>query len=71
MEFEEGQAEIVRVLCSLARRLGMQVIAEGIETAGQLAMLRELDCHYGQGFYFSSAVDQESAAAWIEKAPRW
>lgn len=71
MEFEEDKAEIVRVLCSLARRLGLQVVAEGIETAEQLRMLKTLDCHFGQGFFFSSAIDGESAGAWIERSPRW
>ena len=71
MEFEDDKAEIVRVLCHLARRLGLKVVAEGIETTEQLSMLRDLDCHYGQGFLFSSAVDGEAAEAWIERRPRW
>ena len=71
MEFEDDKAEVVRVLCSLARRLGLKVVAEGIETSEQLTMLKDLDCHYGQGFLFSSAIDGESAAAWIQNSPRW
>ena len=71
MEFEDGKAEIVRTIITLARTLGLEVVAEGIETADELRMLRELDCEYGQGYYFSSAIDGESAAAWMESSPRW
>ena len=44
---------IVRSIVTLAHELGMQVIGEGIETYGQLELLRQLDCDYGQGYYFS------------------
>jgi EAL domain-containing protein (putative c-di-GMP-specific phosphodiesterase class I) len=47
---------IVRSIVTLAHELGMQVIGEGIETYGQLELLRQLDCDYGQGFYFSSPL---------------
>jgi EAL domain-containing protein (putative c-di-GMP-specific phosphodiesterase class I) len=47
------------------------VIAEGVETAEQLAILRELRCEYGQGFFFSKPVSAEEAAALLEKHPKW
>jgi len=71
MEFEEEKAEIVRTILTLSSKLGMDAVAEGVETAEQLAMLRDLACEHGQGYYFSTAVDGESAAAWLEKSPRW
>jgi EAL domain-containing protein (putative c-di-GMP-specific phosphodiesterase class I) len=49
--------EIIRTIVHLARDLGMQVIAEGVETADQMALLRELRCDCGQGFLFSPALD--------------
>jgi len=52
---------IVRSIIRLAVDLGMQVVAEGIETADQLAMLRELGCRYGQGYYFSRPVPAHQA----------
>ncbi len=71
MEFEEGKVEIVRTILALARTLDLDVVAEGIETAEELRMLRELRCGYGQGFYFSSAVDRAAAESWLENPPRW
>ena len=71
MEFEDGKAEIVRTILALARTLRLEVVAEGVETAEELHMLRDLRCEYGQGYYFSNAIDGEAAAAWMEKSPRW
>ena len=48
---------IVRTISTLARNLGMEVIAEGIETEEQYQQLRMLGCEYGQGFLFSQPVD--------------
>ena len=45
--------EIVRAMLTLGRTLGHKVIAEGVETADQLAMLRELGVHEGQGYLLS------------------
>lgn len=39
--------------------IGVETIAEGIETADQLQRLRDLGCDIGQGFYFSPALDRE------------
>ncbi len=71
MEFEEEKCEIVRTIVALARTLRMEVVAEGIETAEELSMLRELGCEYGQGFYFSSAIDSGAVGSWMEKPPSW
>jgi diguanylate cyclase (GGDEF)-like protein/PAS domain S-box-containing protein len=45
--------EIVRTIVMLAQVLGMDVVAEGVETKEQLKLLRDLQCEYGQGYYFS------------------
>jgi diguanylate cyclase (GGDEF)-like protein len=47
---------IVRTISTLARNLGMEVIAEGIETEEQFQQLRMLGCEYGQGYLFSRPV---------------
>ena len=53
--------EIIRTIVSLAHNLGMDVIAEGVETAQQLAQLKRLDCEYAQGYYFGKPTDPETA----------
>lgn len=48
--------EVIRHTIALAHSLGMQVLAEGVETASQVRILRELDCDEIQGFYYSRPV---------------
>jgi diguanylate cyclase (GGDEF)-like protein/PAS domain S-box-containing protein len=59
---EDGSDAIVRAIVALARSLGIDVIAEGIERPQQRARVRQLGCRYGQGFLFSrplGAADME------------
>ena len=46
-------------IISMAESLELQTIAEGVETEGQLALLRSKGCHVGQGFFFSPPVRAE------------
>ncbi|MEX0983843.1 MAG: EAL domain-containing protein [Actinomycetota bacterium] len=57
-------ASIVSAFLTLAKGLGMVTLAEGIETAEELAFLRERGCELGQGFYFSKAVPPEEIIAY-------
>ncbi len=57
----DRRAAIVDALVSLAQRLDLAVVAEGIETQGQLSALRSLACHEGQGYLFSRPVAPEAA----------
>ncbi len=66
----EQNGEIVRAVIALARNLGLEVVAEGIETVLQHDLLKELGCGQGQGFYFSEAVGEESATELIRKEER-
>jgi diguanylate cyclase (GGDEF)-like protein/PAS domain S-box-containing protein len=66
----EQNGEIVRAVIALARNLGLEVVAEGIETVLQLDLLKELGCGQGQGFYFSEAVGEASATELIRKEER-
>ncbi|HNY31107.1 MAG TPA: EAL domain-containing protein [Fibrobacteria bacterium] len=50
------RSAIVRTIVQLARSLGMDAVAEGIETPAQLAGLKAMNCRYGQGFLFSKPV---------------
>ena len=62
----EQPFQIVRTIVELARVLGMDVVAEGIETHEQYNLLRQLGCRFGQGYLFSRPVpagfDQRDAA---------
>lgn len=60
---------MVRAIVGLAHALGMDVVAEGVETAEQAAELRALGCEYAQGYYFSRAVEHTAAGRMIESQP--
>ena len=55
----EQPLQIVRTIVDLARVLGMNVVAEGIETHEQYALLQQLGCRYGQGFLFARPMPAE------------
>ncbi len=61
----EQPLQIVRTIVELARAMGMEVVAEGIETSEQGAMLRQLGCRYGQGFLYSRPVPAETVSAML------
>jgi diguanylate cyclase (GGDEF)-like protein/PAS domain S-box-containing protein len=61
MSEDSENVEIVRTIVSLAQNLGMNVIAEGVETKEQLAALRKLGCENGQGYLFSKPVAAKAA----------
>ena len=63
--------EIVRGIITLAHSLGKQVIAEGVETGEQLALLRSLECDYGQGYLFSEPMEPEAARKLMADARMW
>ena len=71
MGIEGDSLEIVRTIITLAHSLQMDVIAEGIETSQQLAQLRSLGCEYGQGYFFSKPVEQNSATALLRSQVQW
>jgi len=56
-------------IVALGRALGMTIIAEGIEEPGQLAKLRELGCHLGQGYLFSRPLDPVEALEFLSGGP--
>ena len=58
----DKESEIVRAVVGLGRNLGMEVVAEGIETEEQVAWLEALGCRWGQGYFFSAPLDAADAA---------
>lgn len=62
---------IIQMIITLARNLGINVIAEGVEMLEQQAQLKELKCEYAQGYLFSKPLDSEEVEALLETNPRW
>jgi diguanylate cyclase (GGDEF)-like protein len=58
-------AAIVHAVVSLAHKLNMRLVAEGIETAHQMALLQALECDFGQGFYFARPMGADAVPAAI------
>ena len=56
---------LTRTVVQLGRELGLRVIAEGIEQHGQLSALREMGCHYGQGFLVARPMAAQGVEALI------
>ncbi len=57
--------EIIRTVVMLARSLGMDAVAEGVETVEQFARLQELQCESGQGYFFSKPLDSKTAESFL------
>jgi len=61
-----------QVLCSailsIAQRLSLDAVADGIESEGQVSFLTRNDCQYGQGNYFSALIDADQIAALMAKS---
>lgn len=68
---KRDHAEIVQTILTLARRLGIRVVAEGVETFEQLAELRRLQCDAGQGFLFAKPADVETAETLLAFKNQW
>jgi EAL domain-containing protein (putative c-di-GMP-specific phosphodiesterase class I) len=58
----------VRTIITLAWNLGMDVIAEGVETTKQLAQLKMLKCEYGQGYLFSKPMSAADTDVFLTQA---
>jgi diguanylate cyclase (GGDEF)-like protein/PAS domain S-box-containing protein len=61
--------ELVQAIVTLSHNLGMDVVAEGVETRVQAEQLLALGCEYAQGFHFSKAVEAAEAARFIAAQP--
>ena len=65
VDTELGKIEIIRTVVGLAWNLGMDTIAEGVETKTQMYQLKSLKCNSAQGYYFSRPLDVKAAEALI------
>lgn len=64
----DKDGKIVRSMIHLSDGLAMPAVAEGIENIGQLEWLHRAGCHFGQGYYFSRAVDAEAVQALLAES---
>lgn len=64
---EENAVSVVNTIAHMAHNLGIQSIAEGIETEAQWQILRELGCPLGQGFYFARPMPEKDLLRLLEK----
>ncbi len=69
---EKGEdSEVLQTVISLAKNLKMRVIAEGIETESQLAVLQNLGCDYGQGYLLAKPKGREETEELLYKRAHW
>jgi EAL domain-containing protein (putative c-di-GMP-specific phosphodiesterase class I)/DNA-binding response OmpR family regulator len=71
MGIDDESEQIVNTIVHLAKNLKKEVIAEGIETADNLEVLRRLGCEYGQGYLFSKPLSAGDAEELLKKNPFW
>jgi len=67
MASSEEHSGIVQTILDLARRLKMDVVAEGIETEGQLAQLKQMNCKLGQGYLLARPMDEDAATSLVRR----
>ena len=62
---------MVRAIIQLARTFALKVTAEGIENSEQLRALRQLDCDFGQGYYFAKPLEPPEVETLLKADHRW
>jgi len=67
MQADRSTSDMVELIITLAHKMNLKVIAEGIETARQLERLIELGCEYGQGYYFSQPMEAKAAMMFMRQ----
>lgn len=65
LESDVNNLQIIRAIIYLGKALGMSITAEGIETASQVAQLKQLNCEFGQGYYFAQPMSAEEASEYL------
>jgi diguanylate cyclase (GGDEF)-like protein len=65
MEAIPRNGDIVETIIALSNRLGLEAIAEGVETVGQLSQLQQLGCELAQGYWFARPQPAAEVEAWL------
>ncbi len=63
---DNNQLEIIQAIVTLTHRLGVGVIAEGMETTGQMDTLKSMGCEFGQGYLVSMPLDRDASQKILE-----
>jgi len=66
-----GEMEIARTIMPMAKNLRLDVVAEGVETIEQVALLKRLQCKYAQGYYFSKPLAPAEVPPLLSEEPTW
>lgn len=67
MGTDRDSRSIVETIITLAAKLNKSVVAEGVEYQQHQHLLKELSCHYGQGYYFSKPLNSVNAEAYLKQ----
>ena len=66
IETNPKSRSILKSIIAMAHELGMQLVAEGAETEEQVAFLRENECDYIQGYYYSKPLSEDEFIRYLE-----
>lgn len=67
LKFSPSSALLVKTIIELAHKLDIEVVAEGVENEALVALLREYECDYLQGFYFSKPLTFDKVIPWLNQ----
>lgn len=65
VDMDRGQQRIVTAILAMAEQLGLDTLAEGVETSGEHAMLAQLGCAHVQGYVLARPMPMEELAGWL------
>jgi EAL domain-containing protein (putative c-di-GMP-specific phosphodiesterase class I) len=71
LDVQSGNGAIVQAIVTLARQLGLRVVAEGVETDAELEVLRRLGCDFVQGYLFSRPMSVEQCDQFLRSSSPW
>ncbi len=67
MQTDRASSNVVELIVTLAQKMNLRLIAEGLESARQVERMRELGCELGQGYYFSQPMDAKGAQVFLRE----
>ncbi len=71
IEYNDSNKTIVEIISMLSHTMGFKIVAEGLEKHEHIGILKSLDCHMGQGYYFAKPVEPTEAENLIKQNKKW